>query len=58
MTQTGVLDAGAYTFAWIDALAMKVRQGGRIVNTGCARGHRGKRCEVIARMLGVNIGSG
>jgi transposase-like protein len=27
------LDHGPYTFVWIDALAMKVREGGRIVST-------------------------
>ena len=26
------LDAGPYTFAWIDALTQKVREGGRTVN--------------------------
>jgi putative transposase len=50
------LDAGPYTFVWIDALAMKVREGGRIVNTAVlvatavnAAGHR--------EVLGVDIGS-
>ena len=26
------LDAGPYTFCWIDALTWKVREGGRTVN--------------------------
>ena len=26
------LDAGPYTFVWIDALTQKVREGGRMVN--------------------------
>ena len=26
------LDAGPYTFVWIDALTQKVREGGRTVN--------------------------
>ena len=50
------LDAGPYTFVWIDALTMKVREGGRIVNTAVlvatgvnAEGHR--------QILGVDIGS-
>lgn len=50
------LDAGPYTFVWIDALALKVRQGGRICNvatlvaTGVnANGHR--------EILGLETGS-
>ena len=41
------LDAGPYTYVWADALTMKVREGGRIVNIACllavgvnAAGHR------------------
>ena len=41
------LDAGPYPFVWVDALAIKVREGGRIVNTSVliatavnADGHR------------------
>ena len=41
------LDAGPYTYVWVDALTQKVREGGRIVNvavviaTGVnAEGHR------------------
>jgi putative transposase len=31
--RTRPLDAGPYPFVWIDALCLKVREGGRIVNT-------------------------
>jgi len=41
------LDGGPYTYVWVDALAIKVREGGRIVNVAClvavgvnAEGHR------------------
>jgi transposase-like protein len=41
------LDAGPYTYVWMDALTQKVREGGRIVNVACviatgvnADGHR------------------
>lgn len=41
------LDAGPYTYVWADALTIKVREGGRIVNVACllavgvnAEGHR------------------
>jgi transposase-like protein len=50
------LDAGPYTFAWIDALTQKVREGGRTVNvhaliaTGVnADGHR--------EILGIDVAS-
>lgn len=48
------LDAGPYTYVWIDALTQKVREGGRIVNVACvtatgvnAGGHR--------EILGVDV---
>ena len=48
------LDAGPYTYVWADALTMKVREGGRIVNIACllavgvnAEGHR--------EILGVDV---
>ena len=48
------LDAGPYTYLWADALTMKVREGGRIVNIACllavgvnAEGHR--------EILGVDL---
>jgi putative transposase len=50
------LDGGPYTFAWIDALTQKVREGGRTVNVHCliatgvnAGGHR--------EILGVDVTS-
>jgi putative transposase len=50
------LDAGPYPFVWIDALSMRVREGGRIANTAVlvATGvnHDGQR-----EILGVDIGS-
>jgi putative transposase len=51
------LDASPYTFVWADALVMKVREGGRVVNVHVlvavgvnADGHR--------EVLGVDIASG
>ena len=48
------LDAGPYTYVWADALTMKVREGGRIVNVACllavgvnGEGHR--------EILGVDV---
>jgi len=48
------LDAGPYTYVWADALTMKVREGGRIVNIAClvavgvnAEGHR--------EILGIDV---
>jgi putative transposase len=50
------LDAGPYVFVWVDALAMKVREGGRVCNTAVlvatacnADGHR--------ELLGLELGS-
>jgi len=50
------LDAGPYPFVWVDALSMKVREGGRIANTAVlvatavgADGHR--------EVVGLDIGS-
>jgi transposase-like protein len=50
------LDAGPYPFVWIDALSMKVREGGRICNTAVlvatacnADGHR--------EIIGLDIGA-
>ena len=50
------LDAGPYTFIWIDALTQKVREGGRTINVHCliatgvnAGGHR--------EILGVDVTS-
>ena len=33
--RTRPLDAGPYTYVWVDALTQKVREGGRIVNVAC-----------------------
>jgi transposase-like protein len=48
------LDAGPYTYVWADALTIKVREGGRIVNVACllavgvnGEGHR--------EILGVDV---
>ena len=50
------LDAGPYTFIWIDALTQKVREGGRTINVHClvatgvnADGHR--------EILGIDVTS-
>jgi putative transposase len=50
------LDAGPYGFVWVDALSMKVREGGRVCNTAVlvatacnADGHR--------ELLGLELGS-
>jgi putative transposase len=50
------LDAGPYPFVWVDALAMKVREGGRVGNTAVlvatacnADGHR--------ELIGLDIGA-
>lgn len=48
------LDAGPYTFVWVDALTQKVREGGRIINVHAliavgvnADGHR--------EILGIDV---
>ena len=53
--RTRPLDAGPYPFMWVDALQLKVREGGRIVNTSAlvatavnAEGHR----EIVGLQLG------
>ena len=52
--RTRPLDAGPYTYVWVDALTQKVREGGRIVNVACViatgvdvEGHR--------EVLGVDV---
>ena len=37
------LDAGPYTYVWVDALTQKVREGGRIVNVAVCHRDRGER---------------
>lgn len=46
------LDAGPYTYVWIDALTQKCREGGRIVNVAalCATG--GAECSATRRGIG------
>src|SRR5271170_7911298 len=50
------LDAGPYTFCWIDALTQKVREGGRTVNVHCliATGVNADGCREI---LGIDVTS-
>jgi putative transposase len=50
------LDAGPYTFVWIDALTQKVREGGRTVNVHCliATGVNADGCREI---LGIDVTS-
>jgi putative transposase len=50
------LDAGPYTFVWIDALTQKVREGGRTVNVHCliATGVNADGCREI---LGLDVTS-
>ena len=51
------LDQGPYTFVWIDALAMKVREGGRITNTAVLVA-TGVNADGYREILGLDIGSG
>jgi transposase-like protein len=37
------LDAGPYPYLWLDALAIRVREGGRSVRFRLRRGHGGQR---------------
>ncbi len=50
------LDKGPYAFVWIDALAMKVREGGRIVSTAVLVA-TGVNAEGYREILGVDVGS-
>jgi putative transposase len=50
------LDAGPYAFVWIDALAMKVREAGRIQNTAVLVA-TGVNADGVREILGVDIGS-
>ena len=54
--RSGPLDAGPYTFCWIDALTQKVREGGRTVNVHCliATGVNADGCREI---LGIDVTS-
>jgi putative transposase len=50
------LDAGPYTFCWIDALTQKVREGGRTVNVHCLIA-AGVNAEGYREILGVDVTS-
>jgi transposase-like protein len=48
------LDAGPYTFVWVDALTQKVREGGRVVNVHCLIAV-GVNAEGRREVLGIDI---
>jgi len=48
------LDEGPYTYVWADALTMKVREGGRIVNVACLLAV-GVNSEGRREILGVDV---
>lgn len=48
------LDAGPYTYVWVDALTQKVREGGRIVNVACVIA-TGVSVEGHREILGVDV---
>ena len=48
------LDAGPYTYVWADALTMKVREGGRIVNIACLLAV-GVNAEGNREILGIDL---
>ena len=50
------LDAGPYTFCWIDALTQKVREGGRTVNVHCLIA-TGVNAAGYREVLGVDVTS-
>ena len=50
------LDAGPYTFMWIDALTQKVREGGRTVNVHCLIA-TGVNAEGYREILGIDVTS-
>lgn len=50
------LDAGPYTFVWVDALTQKVREGGRVVNVHCLVAV-GVNCEGRREVLGIEVTS-
>ena len=50
------LDAGPYTFCWIDALTQKVREGGRTVNVHCLIA-TGVNAEGYREILGTDVTS-
>jgi putative transposase len=50
------LDAGPYAFVWLDALVVKVREGGRVVNTA-ALVATGVNADGYREILGLDIGA-
>jgi transposase-like protein len=50
------LDAGPYTFVWMDALTQKVREGGRVVNVHCLVAV-GVNAEGRREVLGIEVTS-
>ncbi|MFJ9753092.1 IS256 family transposase [Streptomyces chartreusis] len=50
------LDAGPYTFVWLDALTQKVREGGRVVNVHCLVAV-GVNVEGRREVLGIEVAS-
>ena len=50
------LDAGPYTFCWIDALTQKVREGGRTVNVHCLIA-TGVNADGYREILGIDVTS-
>jgi transposase-like protein len=48
------LDAGPYTYVWLDALTQKVREGGRIVNVACVVA-TGVNADGYREVLGVDV---
>ena len=48
------LDGGPYTYVWADALTMKVREGGRIVNVACLLAV-GVNAEGRREILGIDV---
>ena len=54
--RTRPLDAGPYTFVWIDALTQKVREGGRTVNVHCLIA-TGVNAEGYREILGIDVTS-
>ena len=50
------LDAGPYTFVWLDALTQKVREGGRTVNVHCLIA-TGVNADGYREILGIDVTS-
>jgi putative transposase len=48
------LDAGPYPYVWVDALAVKCREAGRIVNVGCVVA-TGVNADGYREILGVDV---